>query len=164
MLDFSFNKRYHDFLIRDWTPADRDRAAQIIGGVLQEFHLDWEPQRADQDVIEVEASYLDRGGAFWVIEQGAQLIGTAAYYPLPHRQNWAEIRKMYLLPPARRQGLGRFLLKELESQIQSQKFEAILIETSTKLKGAIELYEKSGYLPFDEVETERCDRAYLKYL
>lgn len=157
-------KRYHDFLIRDWTPEDRDRAAKIIGEVLQEFQLDWEPQGADQDVVEVEASYLETGGQFWVIEHQQTLVGTAAFYPLPHRSRWAEIRKMYLLPESRRQGLGRFLLRELEAQIHPPKFDAILIETSTQLPGAMMLYEKSGYSPFEEVETERCDRAYIKYL
>jgi putative acetyltransferase len=157
-------KRYHDFLIRDWTPADRDRAAQIIGEVLAEFHLDWEPQGADRDVMEIEASYLQTGGQFWVIESPTKLVGTAAFYPLPNRQNWAEIRKMYLLPIARRQGLGCFLLNELETQIQSQNFEAILIETSTKLEAAIKLYEGRHYSPFEDVETERCDRAYIKYI
>lgn len=157
-------KRYHDFLIRDWTPTDRDRTAQLIGDVLQEFKLAWEPQGADRDVIEIEVSYWQTGGQFWVIETQQGLVGTAAFYPLPHQQHWAEIRKMYLLPLARSQGLGGFLLKQLEAQIQAQKFEAILIETSSKLQAAMHLYEKSGYHSFDEVETERCDRAYIKHL
>ena len=157
-------KRYHDFLIRDWTPADRDRASEIIGTVLAEFALEWEPQGADIDVIEVEQYYFLTGGQFWVIEQMAQVVGTAAFYPLPHRSQWAEIRKMYLLPQVRGQGLGQFLLSELETVIQQNPFEAILIETSTKLSAAMSLYERNAYSPYEEVETERCDRAYIKYL
>ena len=71
---------------------------------------------------------------------------------------------MYLLPQARRQGLGQFLLMELEDIIKTQAFEAILIETSTQLPEAIKLYERNHYAPHTEVETQRCDRAYIKYI
>lgn len=157
-------KRYHDFLIRDWVPTDREDAAAIIGDVLHEFGLGWEPNEADRDVLQVEECYYKAGGQFWVVEQNGTLVATAAFYPVPARKNRAEIRKMYLRPQVRGQGLGHFLLAELESYIRSLDFEAIQLETSTKLTAAIKLYERNGYQPMDEVETARCDRAYEKYL
>lgn len=75
-----------------------------------------------------------------------------------------EIRKMYLLPIARGQGLGKHLLKELERQIQSHGYHTIWIETASVLKFAVQLYEKNGYQPTTGVETPRCDRVYVKQL
>ncbi|HEY9883346.1 MAG TPA: GNAT family N-acetyltransferase, partial [Thermosynechococcaceae cyanobacterium] len=75
-----------------------------------------------------------------------------------------EIRKMYLLPAARGQGLGRFLLQTLEAAIATRHFEQIWIETASVLTEAVKLYETSGYQPATGVETERCDRVYLKVL
>lgn len=157
-------QHYQTFLIRDWQPGDRETAAEVICAVLMEYGLAWEPQGADQDVLNVEASYLERHGEFWVIEQQGNLVGTGAYYPI-HRGNKAvEIRKMYLRPEVRRQGLGRFLLRQLETAIAARGFAEIWVETASALKEAVMLYETSGYQPAIGVETARCDRVYVKRL
>ena len=58
---------FKSFLIRDWRPADRQAAADLIGQVLTEYGLGWEPEGADSDVVQVETHY--QGGEFWVVEQ-----------------------------------------------------------------------------------------------
>lgn len=155
---------YQNFLIRPWTPADREAAAVVIGDTLAEYGLTWEPSGADRDVLEVEASYIDVGGEFWVIEQQGQIVGTAAYYGVERGEKAVEIRKMYLSPTARGKGLGRYLLQELENAIASRGFQVIWIETASVLKEAVKLYESSGYQPATGVETARCDRIYVKFL
>ena len=154
---------YNNYLIRDWQASDRLSAAKVIETVLTEYGLPWQPEEADQDVIEIEAFYWKRGGEFWVVESDGEIVGTAAYYPTA-KKNSVEIRKMYLLPHVRRQGLGKFLLAQLESAIRQKGFTTIFIETSSLLKEAIILYEKAGYQPISEVETKRCDKAYVKKL
>ncbi len=155
---------YQDFLIRPWQPVDRQAIAQVIGAVLAEYGLGWEPELADLDVLEVEEYYLASGGEFWSIEQQGSLVGSGGYYPIARGEQAVEIRKMYLLPAYRGQGLGRFLLAELEQSIARRGFREIWIETATILAEAVQLYESSGYLPATGVETARCDRAYVKYL
>lgn len=155
---------YQNFLIRSWTPADREAAAAVIRDTLAEYGLAWEPEGADRDVLEVEASYFKVGGEFWVVEQQGQIVGTAAYYPVERGQKAVEIRKMYLLPITRGKGLGRYLLQELEKAIINRGFQAIWIETASVLKEAVKLYESSGYQSATGVETARCDRVYVKSL
>jgi putative acetyltransferase len=144
---------YRDFLIRDWQPGDRTVAFELIQSVLKEYGLDSEPVGADQDVLQVEDAYWKTGGEFWVVEYQGHLVGTAGYYP---------IRKMYLRPEVRGQGLGRQLLQTLEKAIATRGFQEIWVETASVLKEAINLYERNGYQPSLEVETQRCDRAYRK--
>lgn len=144
-------------------------AAAIIEKILAEYGLDWEPEGADRDILDVETHYLQRGGAFWVVERQAQngdsqIVGTAAYYPTPRGVRAVEIRKMYLLSEARGQGLGSFLLQALENTIAEQGYQEIWVETATVLKEAILLYERRGYQPATGVETARCDRVYRKEL
>lgn len=158
---------YRDFLIRDWQPADRQAAAALITQVLSEYGLATgslaeEPGGADWDVIQVEVAYWATGGEFWVVEQQGHLVGTAGYYPIARGQNAVEIRKMYLLPNARGQGLGRYLLETLEQAIAAKGFQQIWIETASVLKEAVKLYERNGYQPSTGVETARCDRVYVK--
>lgn len=153
-----------EFLIRDWQPGDRQSVAYVITTVLMEFGLSWEPTGADRDVVQVEQYYQQAGGQFWVVEHQEQVIGTAAYHPIDRGEKAVEIRKMYLLPQARGQGLGRFLLTQLEAQIAAQGFETIWIETATIMQTAVKMYEQQGYQPATGVATQRCDRVYVKHL
>ena len=156
--------RYKDFLIRDWVEADRTSVIAVISSVLAECGLQWEPEGADMDAIEVEKYYLQTGGEFWVVEYLHKLVGPAAYYPISRGENAVEIRRIYLLPDVRGQGLGNFLLQQLESAIASRNFQQIWIQASNKLTAAIKLYESNGYQPATGGEDPRCDRVYVKYL
>ena len=160
----SMHQSYRDFLIRDWQPADRQSAAALIQSVLTEYGLEGEPVGADRDVLNVETAYWKTGGAFWVIERQGNLVGTGGYYPIARGENAVEIRKMYLLPEARGQGLGRYLLTVLEQDSAAKGFAQVWIETASVLKQAVHLYESHGYQLSSGVETARCDRVYFKPL
>ncbi len=154
--------RYQDYLIRQWQFQDRSGTTAIISNILAEYGLDWEPDGADRDVLDIETYYFDRGGDFWVVEDRGQLIGTGAYYPCNRGEKAVEIRKMYLLPTARGQGLGRYLLAQLERVITKKGYTQIWVETASSLQDAVRLYELNGYQPATGVETPRCDRVYVK--
>jgi len=149
-------------------PSDRPTAVLVIQQVLAEYGLDWQPEEADQDVVEVEKYYQQSGGQFWVVSQnsflGAEIVGTAAYYPTSRGEAAVEIRKMYLLPQVRGLGLGSYLLEQLETAIAQAGWQQIWIESASVLKEATYLYESHGYQPTTGVETARCDRIYRKFL
>jgi putative acetyltransferase len=158
---------YRNFTIRPWEAADRSAVAEVIGTVLAEYGLGWEPEGADRDVLEIEKYYLATGGEFWtLLNATGQVIGSAGYHPITRRSQGSavEMRKMYLLPAYRGQGLGRFVLVKLEDSIRSRGFQEIWIETASVLIEAVHLYENSGYIPSSGVETARCDRVYVKQL
>ncbi|MGB3200682.1 MAG: GNAT family N-acetyltransferase [Nodosilinea sp.] len=152
------------YLIRNWQPSDRDAALALIAQVLKEYSLTCEPADSDRDARDVEACYWDTGGEFWVVETAGELVGTAGYRPTHRGDRAVELRKMYLLPAARGQGLGRHLLSTMEAAIQNRGFDQIWLETASVLKEAVGLYESSGYEPASGVETARCDRVYYKKL
>jgi putative acetyltransferase len=158
------NLQYQNWIIRHWQPRDRTAASQVIGDVLAEYGLGWEPMGADRDVVEVEQFYQATGGEFWVVEDQDKIVGTGGYYPVERGENAVEIRKMYLLPTARGKGLGRFLLGQLERSIVGKEFQTIWIETASVLVEATQLYESSGYRASTGVETPRCDRIYVKLI
>jgi putative acetyltransferase len=155
---------FKDYLIRNWEIRDRTAAAEVIHQVLAEYGLDWEPEGADRDVLEVETYYFNTGGEFWVIESDEQMVGTGAYYPIQRGEQAVEIRKMYLLSSVRGQGLGSFLLEQLEGAIAAHGYRQIWIETASVLGEAVQLYQKNGYIPATGVETSRCDRVYVKQI
>lgn len=161
-------RSFKDFLIRDWEIGDRDAAAAVVKTVLAEYGLSWEVGEcgcSDRDAVEVEEHYWQSGGEFWVVEDVAgQIVGTGGYLPIERGENAVEIRKMYLLPSARGQGLGRYLLSELEQAAADKGFGEAWVETATVLAEAVKLYERNEYLPRSGVETERCDKVYSKSL
>jgi putative acetyltransferase len=164
--------RYQNYTIRSWQPEDRVAAAKVIESALAEYGLGWEPDGADRDVLAVEEYYLDRGGEFWVIEENRNLIGTSAYYPCMvtasepgnRSEKAVEIRKMYLHSKVRGRGLGKYLLAQLERSIFDRGYREIRIETASVLAAAVKLYESNGYQPVTDIETTRCDRAYVKII
>jgi putative acetyltransferase len=158
-------EQYGAYTVRSWQPDDRQAAAHVIKTALAEYGLGWEPDGADRDVLAIEAAYLACGGEFWVVENQEEIVGTSAYYPCPHRgQQAVEIRKMYLSTQARGQGLGKYLLQELERSVLAHGYSEIWIETASVLATAVKLYEANGYQPATGVETLRCDRVYVKYI
>jgi putative acetyltransferase len=155
---------YRNFLIRDWQPTDRHPIANHIQAILMEYGLTNEPVGADQDVLTIEESYWAKGGEFWVVEDQGNLVGTAGYYPVNRGENSVEIRKMYLIPEVRGKGLGKYLLQALEQAIMAKGYTHAWIQTASALKEAVQLYERNGYEQTTGIDTDRCDRIYVKEL
>ncbi len=106
------------FTAHPWSPAHRQSVADIVRACLEPYGLQFEPEGADKDAIEVEEFYLKegKGGEFWVVrEEGSgKVVGSGGFYQVEvdgEGRRAAEIRKMYLLPEARGKKLGRFLLE-----------------------------------------------------
>lgn len=59
----------------------------------------------------------------------------------------AEIRRMYVVDSARRSGMARRLLAELERTAAAAGVERLVLETGPAQPAAVALYENAGYLP-----------------
>jgi len=163
-------QRYRDFEIRLWCPRDRTPAADLTRQVLAEYSMDFEPDGTDRDVVRVEDAYWKTGGEFWVVTQDLRLVGSGGYHAcdraLGADSHAAELRKFFLYPSVRGLGLGRYLLGFLESAAAAKGFTELWLETSTKMKDAIALYERNGYHqpPTTDHHIQRCDTVYFKRL
>ena len=61
----------------------------------------------------------------------------------------AEVKRMYVAPPARGRGLGRAMLAHLEADAAAYGFEAMVLETGLRQPEAIGLYVAAGYTPVE---------------
>ena len=74
----------------------------------------------------------------------------------------AEIKRMYVLPECRRQGVAQAILNTLEQWAAELHFESCILETGKKQPEAIELYKKYGfhlipnYGQYENVENSVC--------
>jgi GNAT superfamily N-acetyltransferase len=59
----------------------------------------------------------------------------------------AEIKRMYVVPEARRRGIARAVLADLEARARALGYRSIQLETGTNQAEAMALYAESGYRP-----------------
>jgi GNAT superfamily N-acetyltransferase len=62
-----------------------------------------------------------------------------------YSQDFMEVKRMYVLPNRRGQGIATIILKELEQWAFDLKYRKCLLETGKKQPEAIELYKKNEY-------------------
>lgn len=63
--------------------------------------------------------------------------------------NTAEIKRMYVAPDARRRGLSRVILAELETSARAAGLDWLVLETGQPQASAVRLYRTSGYIEVD---------------
>lgn len=147
--------------IRPATNADCANVQALVFGILEEYGLKPDPAGTDEDITDIEAHYLARGGLFELIETAdGTLLGTVGLYPMDDKTT-VELRKMYLSPKLRGKGVGKQTLQRMVERSKELGFKKIYLETASILKEAVGLYEKFGFTPTCEKHTPRCDRAYF---
>lgn len=60
-------------------------------------------------------------------------------------ENRIEVKRMYVIPANRGEGIATMVLKELESWAAELAFSCCVLETGKRQPEAIRLYEKNGY-------------------
>jgi GNAT superfamily N-acetyltransferase len=77
---------------------------------------------------------------------GWRRLGDRPGLPSP---NTAEIKRMYVAPSARRRGLSRVVLAELETSARAAGVDWLVLETGAPQTSAVVLYRTSGYTEVD---------------
>jgi putative acetyltransferase len=139
---------------------DCEYIAQLVYGILKEYGLKPDPDCTDADIKDIESSYFDRGGAFFVLEaEDGLIIGAYGLYPIDKQT--CELRKMYLHKAQRGKGLGKFLLEDALAKAGLLGFDRMILETASILKEAISLYKSYGFVEYKPQHmSSRCDQAY----
>jgi putative acetyltransferase len=140
--------------------TDCENVARLVYGVLKEYGLRPDPGATDADIKDIESSYFDRGGTFYVLEaEDGSIIGAYGLYPMDEQT--CELRKMYLDKSHRGKGLGKLLVEDALSKAKQFGFERMILETASVLTEAISLYKSYGFIEYNPPHmSSRCDQAY----
>jgi GNAT superfamily N-acetyltransferase len=84
-------------------------------------------------------------GTFVVVYRDGAPVGCGALRLLD--PNTAELKRMYVSPPARGQGLGRRLLAALEAEARALGVRRLVLETGVRQAAALALYRATGFQP-----------------
>jgi GNAT superfamily N-acetyltransferase len=126
----------------------------------------------------VQLEYVERYGgrdstpvdsAEFAAPTGGFLVGYLSGAPVAmggvrrHEPGVVEIKRMYVVPELRGQGIARAMLAALESLARELGAHRVVLETGAKQPEAIRLYETSGYEQIDRFGHYRCQPRSLSY-
>lgn len=170
--------------LRPITAADEQSMARIIRMVLAEYGANrpgfaWQDPELDylcrayghQGACYFVARQAERAGinqAEGAVHGAGRLLGGAGIAPFALAEHEAkfyptcELQKMYLLPQARGQGLGKCLLLTLIEQARALGYRYMYLESFSKMREALYLYESLGFValsaPLGASEHNACDK------
>jgi putative acetyltransferase len=81
---------------------------------------------------------------FLVARQDDRIVGCAAIRY--HGQDYAEIKRMFVIPEARGRGIGRHLIEQLQRMAVESGYSLLRLETGRKQAEAISLYRAAGFV------------------
>lgn len=84
-------------------------------------------------------------GYFLLASVSGRVVGCGGLRRLAGRAG--EVKRMWTAPKARRRGVARALLRELESLARAAGMEALRLDTNRALIPALTLYRREGYRP-----------------
>jgi len=96
-------------VIREYKPGDEDGINLVIKSVFDEYGWLWDPKTENRDTYAVIEHYHERGGGFWVLADGDEIIGTLALRG--KEGDLCGLYRVYLLADRRGKGLGRVMFR-----------------------------------------------------
>jgi GNAT superfamily N-acetyltransferase len=104
---------------------------------------------ARDDRAAFEREYFGEGAGVWLATEnedvGGEIIGCIALHRLPRPENGGEIKRLYVRPDHRSQGVAEALLLALESYAAEQGYKELYLDSKKDLMPAIRFYRRHGY-------------------
>jgi GNAT superfamily N-acetyltransferase len=106
-----------------------------------EFNLCF--QNFEQELADIQVQYGAPNGCLLLVKNSKETVGCAGV------RRWegdiAELKRMYLRPETRGQGLGRQLLETALENARALGYSRIRLDTLPSMEPAIALYRESGF-------------------
>lgn len=129
-----------------------DEVLALIGSVFAEYGLTFEPAGYDADLTRISGIYCRSGGAFWVLEDEARVVGTIGVVPLSPTE--VEIKRVYLEARLRGQGWGRALVEHALSWAAVRGHTRARLWSDVTFTRSHVMYERLG---FSRAGIRQCD-------
>lgn len=132
-----------DFTIEPASSADAQTVIRLIGRVYDEYGFIFEPADEVPDLLAFTRHYVAPHGAFFVIRQPEQMVGSVGVERLG--RDSAELHRLYLDADLRGRGLGRALVEAVIAWCRAEGIRHLLLWSDTRFDRAHVLYERMGF-------------------
>jgi len=117
--------------------AASDELQQRYGGDGDNKHLSVEEMRPPQ-------------GIFLVARHDRHLVGGVGLRSIAEPDlHFAEVKRLWVRPDLRREGIGLVLMKEIESRARELRYLTLFLETGPAQPEALALYRSNGWTEID---------------
>lgn len=132
-----------DLAIRPFRPEDKPGVVANIEAVYRDYHYLVDFDHFEADLVDIQSTYQDAGGEFWVAEDGGAIAGSVGV--LPHGGDTCELKRLYVGHAYRRRGLARRLLATARGWAMAKGYRRMVLWSDVLLTAAHDLYLKSGF-------------------
>ena len=117
--------------------------ASFFNEVWRGSRFPFDPSGSHADLLRIPIEYQSRGGNFWLLFIGGQVVGTVALRRLP--DNMAEVKRLNISVGFRQQGLGTLLLRHALRHAMHSGFKTVRLDTIRNRGPAGRLFERHGF-------------------
>lgn len=128
--------------IRRGTREDAPGVIALIGRVFVEYGWIYDPATEVPDLLAFDAHYAAPHGAFWVVTEGARVVGSCG---VDRRGAGAELHRLYLEPAQRGRGLGEALVARVLEWCRAKAIARVELWSDTRFEHAHRLYVRLGF-------------------
>ena len=130
------------------SPRQLDEARHIISEYAEELGIDLRFQNIEDELAKLPGDYASPTGALLMAMVNGQLAGCCALRALGATiyPNAAEMKRLYVRPPFRGQGLGRQLAEAALDAARVAGYRCVLLDTLDDMEAARALYSGLGFV------------------
>ncbi len=138
--------------LRPATNQDFDSIFRIIENAYCKFGDRVWLEGQDGDLIDIEGNYSGQGGAFVVLEQKREIIGTHAVRPIDLQNGLITFRRLYLKPEYHGSEASQLLFQWAIDWASEPPFKRVEFRSDTRFKRAHSFFQKFGFLKTGDIQ------------
>jgi GNAT superfamily N-acetyltransferase len=132
-------------LVQPDSPASWAVARRLVEAYAASLDIDLGFQDFQHEITSLQRAYGPPDGAFLVAEQDGRGIGCVALRQFA--QDTCEMKRLYVSPDGRGQGVGRALAEGIISEARRLGYARMLLDTLPSMREAHRLYAALGFTP-----------------
>ncbi len=113
------------------------------GQLNEHYNIDFDVQSAIENDMATIDKFMPPSGRLLVAEINGELVGCASMKKLT--DDISEIKRMYVQPKARGQGIGRAFVDQLIADCKQSGYRTIRLDSSKFMHDAHQLYQAAGF-------------------
>jgi len=128
------------------TPASVETV--LASGLIDQLDADIQARYPGEPINGIDPVGFEESGGYFVMAYNDDTpMGCGAFRP--YNEQTVEIKRMFVRPESRGQGVARLILEALESEARQRGYTRSILETGNKNYEAIAAYPTCGYSRID---------------